>query len=130
MMMSRGVIVIALAAALVSAGAAAPIRFASSAWAQQAVNITKAAVLGKWAVSQSRCETEAIEFDNEGRFTSTLDENEPREGAYKTARDRIILLDDDNPDGEQALIVLDFSATRLVAYDETIESDRRLVKCR
>ena len=127
MMMSRGVIVIALAAALVSAGAAAPIRVhAQSA----AVNITKAAVLGKWAISQSRCETEHIEFDNDGRFASTLDENEPREGAYKTARDRIILMDDDNPDGEQALIVLDVSATRLVAYDETIEADRRLVKCR
>lgn len=125
-MMSRGVIVIALAAALVSAGAAAPVHV----HAQQAVTITKAAVLGKWAVSQSRCETEAIAFDSEGRFTSTLDENEPREGEYKTARDRIILLDDDNPEGEQALIVLDFSATRLVAYDETIESDRRLVKCR
>lgn len=113
-MMSRGVIIIALAVALASVGAAAQ----------------SLSVVGKWAVSQSRCDSEAIEFTADGHFTSTLDENEPREGSYKTGRDRIILMDDDNPDGEQALIILDFTPTRLVAFDETIEADRRLVKCR
>jgi hypothetical protein len=117
-MMSRGVIIIALAVALAYAGAAA------QSFAQSLV------VAGKWAVSQSRCETEALEFTADGQFTSTLDDKEPRTGKYRLGRDRIILLDDAEPDRELALIVLDYTPTRLVAFDETIESDRRLVKCR
>ncbi len=113
-MMSRGVIIIALAVALASVGAAAQ----------------SLSVVGKWAVSQSRCETESIEFTADGAFKSTLDEAEPREGKYRVGRDRIILLDDAEPDRELALIVLDYTPTRLVAFDETIESDRRLVRCR
>lgn len=118
-MTSRGVIVIALAAALTSVGAAA-----HSAYAQSI------SVAGKWAVSQNRCETEAISFEADGSFSSTLDEAQPRSGKYRTGRDRIILLDEQEPDRELALIVIDYSPTRLVAFDETIESDRRLVKCR
>jgi hypothetical protein len=113
-MMSRGVIIIALAVALASAGAAA-----------QSIS-----VVGKWAVSQSRCETEAISFEADGSFASTLDDAQPRSGKYRTGRDRIILLDEQEPDRELALIIIDISPTRLVAFDETIESDRRLVKCR
>ncbi|QDO98486.1 hypothetical protein FNB15_14895 [Ferrovibrio terrae] len=113
-MMSRGVIIIALAVALAHAGAAA-----------QSVS-----VVGKWAVSQSRCDSETIAFEADGAFTSTLDDNQPRAGKYRTGRDRIILLDEQEPDRELALIIIDFSPTRLVAFDETIESDRRLVKCR
>ncbi len=113
-MMSRGVIIIALAVALAHAGAAAQ----------------SLSVVGKWAVSQSRCDTEAIAFEADGHFSSTLDDKEPRAGQYRLGRDRIILLDDAEPDRELALIVIDYSPTRLVAFDETIESDRRLVKCR
>ncbi|WP_341910714.1 hypothetical protein [Ferrovibrio terrae] len=112
--MSRGVIIIALAVALAHAGAAAQ----------------SLSVVGKWAVSQSRCDTEAIAFEADGHFSSTLDDKEPRAGQYRLGRDRIILLDDAEPDRELALIVIDYSPTRLVAFDETIESDRRLVKCR
>jgi len=117
-MMSRGVIIIALAAALAYVGAAAD-TFA------QSLN-----VVGKWAVSQARCEEEVLEFTADGHFKSTLDENEAREGKYKTGRDRIILIDEDEPDRELALMVIDYTPTRLVAFDETIEADRRLVKCR
>ena len=113
-MMSRGVIIIALAVALTSVGAAA-----------QSLN-----VVGKWAVSQSRCDTETIAFEADGSFSSTLDDAQPRAGKYRTGRDRIILLDEQEPDRELALIILDYTPTRLVAFDETIESDRRLVKCR
>lgn len=113
-MMSRGAIIIALAVALAHAGAAAQ----------------SLSVVGKWAVSQSRCDSEAIAFEADGHFSSTLDDKEPRAGQYRLGRDRIILLDDAEPDRELALIVIDYSPTRLVAFDETIESDRRLVKCR
>lgn len=113
-MMSRGVIIIALAVALASVSAAA-----------QSISI-----LGRWAVSQSRCDTEAIAFEADGSFSSTLDDTQPRSGKYRTGRDRIILLDEQEPDRELALIILDYTPTRLVAFDETIESDRRLVKCR
>ncbi|MCW0231991.1 MAG: hypothetical protein OJJ21_00150 [Ferrovibrio sp.] len=113
-MMSRGVIIIALAVALAHAGAAAQ----------------SLSVVGKWAVSQSRCDTEAITFEADGQFISTLDGAEPRTGQYRLGRDRIILLDEQEPDRELALIILDYTPTRLVAFDETIESDRRLVKCR
>lgn len=118
-MMSRGVIIIALAAALTSVGAAA-----------QSIAVQPSSILGKWAVSQSRCESETIAFEADGSFSSTLDDAQPRAGKYRTGRDRIILLDEQEPDRELALIVIDFSPTRLVAFDETIESDRRLVKCR
>lgn len=88
-------------------------------------------VVGRWAVSNERCQNgELIEFLADGSFRSTLDENEPREGEYRTGRDRIILLDAAEPDRELALIVLDLTPSRLVAFDETIESDRRLMRCR
>jgi hypothetical protein len=88
-------------------------------------------VIGKWAVSNERCQNgELIEFASNGSFKSTLDENEPREGRYRTGRDRIILLDAAEPDRELALIVIDYSPNRLVAFDETIEADRRLMRCR
>ncbi len=118
-MMSRGVIIIALAVALAHAGAAA-----------QSASAQSISVVGKWAVSQSRCETEVLAFEADGHFSSTLDEKEPRAGQYKLGRDRIILLDEQEPDRELALIILDYTPTRLVAFDETIESDRRLIKCR
>lgn len=106
---------IAALAALASAGAAAQ----------------SPSVVGKWAVSNERCQSgELIEFAADGSFRSTLDENEPREGQYKTGRDRIILLDANEPERELALIVIDHSPNRLVAFDETIEADRRLVRCR
>jgi hypothetical protein len=120
--MSRGAIIVALAAALCFAGAAA------SSFAQtQTQNLT---VTGRWAVSQQRCDSETLEFGTDGRFRSTLDQAEPREGTYRTGRDRIILVDEAEPDRELALIVIDFAPARLVAFDETIEADRRLVKCR
>lgn len=127
-MMSRGAIIIALAAALALVSAAA--EFAPAQAQQQSLNVAAASLVGKWAVSQSRCEDEAIDFAADGHFRSTLDENEPRAGSYKVRRDRIILVDDDAPDEELTLMILDFSPGRLVAFDETIEGDRRLVKCR
>lgn len=87
-------------------------------------------VQGRWAVSQERCATESIEFGADGKFVSTLDADGVRQGGYRTGADRIILLDEAEPDRELALIILDLTATRLVAFDETIEADRRLVKCR
>lgn len=123
--MSRGAIIVALTAALASVGAAVPVSAQSSSAGAQALN-----VVGRWAVSQSRCEEEALEFTADGRYRSTLDENETREGKYRTGRDRIILVDDDEPDRELALIVIDYTPSRLVAFDETIESDRRLIRCR
>lgn len=88
-------------------------------------------VVGRWAISPERCNAgEAIEFGADGAFRSTLDEGAPREGRYKTGADRIVLLDDNEPDRELVLIVLEHAPNRLVAFDETIEADRRLVRCR
>lgn len=88
-------------------------------------------VVGKWAVSNERCQSgELIEFLSDGSFKSTLDESEPRQGQYKTGSDRIVLIDANEPDRELALIVLDLTPNRLVAFDETIEADRRLMRCR
>ncbi len=112
--MRRGALIV-LAAAL----------FSGAAIAQASLPVQ-----GRWAVSQERCATESMEFGSSGQFTSTLDSGEPRQGSYKTGRDRIILLDEAEPDRELALIILDLTPTRLVAFDETIEADRRLVKCR
>lgn len=110
----------------VAAFAAAALALASAGAGAQSLN-----VIGKWAVSNERCESgELIEFAADGSFRSTLDEDEPREGQYRTGRDRIILLDADEPDRELALIVIDFTPNRLVAFDETIEADRRLTRCR
>lgn len=104
----------------------AVLALASANAAAQSLN-----VVGKWAASQERCQSgELIEFAADGSFKSTLDENEPREGQYKTGRDRIILLDAAEPDRELTLIVIDHSPNRLVAFDETIEADRRLTRCR
>lgn len=99
---------------------------ATASAAAQSLNVT-----GKWAVSNERCQAgELIEFGADGSFRSMLDEAEPREGQFKTGRDRIILLDANEPDRELALIVIDYTPNRLVAFDETIEADRRLVRCR
>lgn len=88
-------------------------------------------VVGKWAVSNERCQSgELIEFLSDGSFKSTLDESGPRQGQYKTGSDRIVLIDANEPDRELALIVLDLTPNRLVAFDETIEADRRLMRCR
>lgn len=125
-MMSRGVIIIALAVALAYVGATAD-SLAQQAQGQQQAPLN---VVGKWAVSQSRCADEVLEFTVDGHFTSTLDENEPRGGSYKTRRDRILFTDDDAPDEELTWMMIDFSPARLVAFDETIEADRRLVRCR
>jgi hypothetical protein len=112
--MRRGALII-LAAALVSGAAVAQ---------------ASLPVQGRWAVSQERCATESIEFGTDGKFVSTLDADGVRQGSYKTGADRIVLLDEAEPDRELALIILDLTTTRLVAFDETIEADRRLVKCR
>lgn len=102
---------------------------AAAAVAQPAV-VQPGMVAGRWAVSPARCDTEALSFAADGTFTSTLDGQAERSGKYRTARDRIILVDAEEPDRELALILIDLSPTRLVAFDETVEADRRLVKCR
>lgn len=109
---------------------AAAIAMAAALVAGAAIAQASLPVQGKWAVSQERCASESIEFGADGRFRSTLDEAEARYGNYKTGADRIILVDEAEPDRELALIILDLTPSRLVVFDETIEADRRLVKCR
>lgn len=109
---------------------AAAITMAAALVSGAAVAQSALPVQGRWAVSQERCATESIEFAADGKFVSTLDADGARQGSYRTGADRIILLDEVEPDRELALIILDLTATRLVAFDETIEADRRLVKCR
>ncbi|HEX6959474.1 MAG TPA: hypothetical protein VF194_15935 [Ferrovibrio sp.] len=97
----------------------------------QTVAVAPASLVGRWSEGQAGCgRGEVLEFTAEGGFRSTLDEGDPREGRYRVNRDRIILVDNAEPDHEVMLFVLDLSATNLTAFDESIEADRRLVKCR
>ena len=94
-----------------------------------ASNAEAAELAGRWAVSQDRCETEYLLFEANGHYASTLDEDK-REGTWKLARDRVTLTPADEPDNPANMHILDHTASRLVAFDETIESDRRLLRCR
>ncbi len=93
----------------------------SQAWAAE--------LAGRWAVSQDRCETEYLLFEANGHYASTLDDDK-REGTWKLARDRVTLTPADEPDNPANMHILDHTASRLVAFDETIEADRRLLSCR
>lgn len=84
---------------------------------------------GRWASSQGQCDLEFIAFERDGSFRSQLEE-EPREGTWKLARDRVTLIANDEPDRPWILHILDYTASRLVVLDEAIESDRRLQRCR
>lgn len=84
---------------------------------------------GRWASSQGQCDLEFIAFERDGAFRSQLEE-EPREGTWKLARDRVTLIANDEPDRPWTLHILDYTANRLVVLDEAIESDRRLQRCR
>ncbi len=97
----------------------------------QAVTVRPGMILGRWAINPAACEAgELLEFTQEGGFRSTLDEGDPREGRVRTERDKIILIDAEQPDRELALVVFDLTPQKLVAFDETIEADRMLVRCR
>lgn len=86
-------------------------------------------LVGRWATSQGQCPAEYLQFGRDGRFESTLDD-EKREGTWRASRERVTLTDENEPDRPLTLHLLDFSGSRLVAFDETIEADRRLVRCR
>lgn len=86
-------------------------------------------LVGRWAASQGQCEAEFILFERDGNFRSTLDE-EPRDGTWKIARDRVTLTASDEPDRPSVMHILDYTGSRMVAFDEAIESDRRLQRCR
>jgi len=84
---------------------------------------------GRWASSAGQCESEYLLLEKDGSYASTLDE-EKHEGKWRAQRDRLVLTDNDEPDRPFLLQILDFSGNRLVAFDESIESDRRLTRCR
>jgi len=118
--------VIILLAVLLVAGitAMAPAR-------AESLTVKPGMIVGRWAVSAEACNAgEMLEFTTEGGFRSTLDDDDPHEGRFRTERDHIILLDANEPDRELALVVLDLSPNRMTAFDETIEADRMLVRCR
>jgi hypothetical protein len=115
-----GRIAILLAATLFTGAAAA-----------ETITIRSGMIVGRWGMSVEGCNAgEILEFTTEGGYRSTLDEGDPHEGRFRTERDHIILMDADEPDRELALVVMDMAPNKLVVFDETIESDRMLVRCR
>lgn len=120
--MRRAAVIATLAVALLGGAAAA---------AAETVTVRPGMILGRWGMSAEACSAgEMLEFTAEGGYRSTLDEGDPHEGRFRTERDHIILLDANEPDRELALVVMDMAPNKLIVFDETIESDRLLVRCR
>lgn len=109
----RGGLILAALALLVPAVAGA-----------QAINL-----VGRWAVSADRCADDSLLFERDGSFASTLDGDDVK-GSWKLQRDRVTLVPGDEPDRPVVLHVLDHSPGRLLVFDESIEADRRLTRCR
>lgn len=86
-------------------------------------------LVGRWAASQGQCDMEFVVFERDGHFVSQLEEDK-REGTWRLARDRVTLIAADEPDRPWLLHILDYTGNRLVVLDESIESDRRLQRCR
>ncbi|WP_428247397.1 hypothetical protein [Ferrovibrio sp.] len=108
---------------------AAAFLFLAAALFAAPVSAQSVDLAGRWASSQGQCDLEFIAFERDGSFRSQLEE-EPREGTWKLARDRVTLIANDEPDRPWMLHILDYTANRLVVLDEAIESDRRLQRCR
>lgn len=86
-------------------------------------------VVGRWAGSADRCVAEFLLLERDGSYESRLDD-EPRKGRWRLQRDRLTLVADDEPDSPIVMHILDHGPNRLVAFDESIEADRRLLRCR
>lgn len=82
---------------------------------------------GRWGTDPADCSDDVIAFLPGGRFEARFD-GQGRAGTYRQERDRLVLLSDDGD--EQVMPVLELSPQRIVLFDETIESDRRLRPCR
>ena len=94
-----------------------------------AMAVQPAELAGRWAASQGQCESEFIALERDGNFLSQLEEDK-REGTWRLARDRVTLVAADEPDRPWMMHILDYTGSRLVVLDESIESDRRLQRCR
>jgi hypothetical protein len=81
---------------------------------------------GLWAARRQECSERFIRFDADGRFENRLGD-EARAGRFRAERDRIVLRGEDGE--EQVMPVMDRTDTRLVLFDESVEADRRLVRC-
>jgi predicted NBD/HSP70 family sugar kinase len=82
---------------------------------------------GLWAVRRQECAERFIRFDGDGRFENRLGE-ETRSGRFAVQGDRLVLRADDGD--EQVMPVMDHAGDRLVLFDDSVEADRRLVRCR
>ena len=82
---------------------------------------------GRWGADPTDCSDDVIAFLPGGRFEARFD-GQGRAGTYRQERDRLVLLSDEGD--EQVMPVLELSPQRIVLFDETIESDRRLRPCR
>ena len=84
---------------------------------------------GRWAVSQDDCQDHALALQPGGLVSFALGDDPPRNGKYKIAKDEVTI---DYEDGdEQVLPILESgSPDKLYLYDDSIESDWRLQRCR
>jgi hypothetical protein len=82
---------------------------------------------GLWAVRRQECAERFLRLDGDGRFENRLGD-ESRAGRFMVQGDRIVLRADDGD--EQVMPVMDYAGERLVLFDDSVEADRRLVRCR
>ncbi len=82
---------------------------------------------GTWAVRPQACATQFLKLEPGGRFENRLG-NEAKTGRFRAREDRLEFREDDGD--EQTMPVMDHADTLLVLFDDTVEADRRLVKCR
>jgi len=81
---------------------------------------------GVWAPRADACKTAFLALRPSGEFENRLGD-EPRKGRFRATADRITLRFEEGE--EQVLPVMDRTESRLVLFDETVEGDRRLVRC-
>ena len=81
---------------------------------------------GLWAPRADECKAVFLLLRPNGEFEHRLGD-EPRKGRFSANAERITLRFEDGED--QVLPVMDRTESRLVLFDETVEGDRRLVRC-
>ena len=82
---------------------------------------------GLWAVRRQECAERFLRLDGDGRFENRLGDD-TRTGRFTVQGDRLVLRADDGE--EQVMPVMDHAGDRLVLFDDSVEADRRLVRCR
>ncbi len=84
---------------------------------------------GRWAVSQDQCQDHALVLQAGGKVDFALGDDPPRSGKYSIVREELRIEYEDGD--EQVLPILESGAPdKLYLYDDSIESDWRLVRCR